>query len=92
MQPAGLAAFAQRSAALSGLYAHEQRHDLRLNAADEAHLRANPAAWAFFEAQSPTYRNGARHWVRSAKQEATRQRRLAMLIDHAACGLRLASL
>ncbi len=92
MQPAGLAAFAQRSEDRSGIYSHEQRRDLALSAADEERFRANPAAWAFFQAQPPSYRHGALHWVLSAKQETTRQKRLATLIDDSANGLRIAPL
>jgi uncharacterized protein YdeI (YjbR/CyaY-like superfamily) len=92
MQPAGLAAFEQRSEDRSGLYSYEQRSDLALSAADEERFRANSAAWAFFQAQPPSYRHGALHWVLSAKQETTRQRRLATLIDDSANGLRIAPL
>jgi uncharacterized protein YdeI (YjbR/CyaY-like superfamily) len=92
MQPAGLAAFAQRSEARSGIYSHEQPKDLTLSAADEEQFRANPTAWAFFQAQPPSYRHSALHWVLSAKQEPTRQKRITTLIDDSANGLRIAPL
>ena len=44
-------------------------------------LRANAPAWAFFQAQSAYYQRAATWWVVSAKQEATRRKRLATLID-----------
>jgi uncharacterized protein YdeI (YjbR/CyaY-like superfamily) len=92
MQPTGLAAFTQRSEDRSGIYSHEQRKEMTLSAADEERFRANPAAWAFFQAQPPSYRHSALHWVLSAKQEATRQRRFTTLIDDSANGLRIAPL
>lgn len=49
-------------------------------------LRANTAALRWFEAQPPSYRRGAAHWVMSAKREATRERRLESLIDDSANG------
>lgn len=92
MQPAGLAAFAQRSEARSGVYSHEQQQEQTLSPVDEERFRANPAAWAFFEAQPPSYRHRALHWVFSAKQEATRQKRFATLIEDSANGQRIALL
>ena len=38
----------------------------------------------FFEAQTPSYRKGAMRWVLEAKQEETRLKRLATLIDDSA--------
>ncbi len=55
-------------------------------------LHENAAAWAFFTAQPPSYRKAASWWVMSAKQEATRQRRLEQLIADWAQGRRLAHL
>ena len=52
-------------------------------------FRKNKAAWKFFEAQAPSYRRTARHWVMSAKREETRDRRLATLIEKSAAGLRV---
>ena len=52
----------------------------------EARIRANPAAWAYWRAQRAGYRKGAAFWVQSAKQEATRERRLGTLIDESAAG------
>ncbi len=55
----------------------------------EARLRANAAAWEFWEVQPPGYRRLATRWVTSAKQDATRRRRLATLIDDSAHARRL---
>ena len=51
VQPTGLAAFDARKPEKSGIYSYEQRDRARLDPAHEERLRANPAAWAFFEAQ-----------------------------------------
>ncbi|MGH7242681.1 MAG: YdeI/OmpD-associated family protein [Phycisphaerales bacterium] len=47
------------------------------------------AAWAFFIEQAPSYQKLARWWVMQAKQEETRQRRLAKLISFSAAGKRV---
>ena len=56
MQPAGLAAFACRSEAKSGIYAYEQRRSAELSPELEARFRKQKIAWTFFEAQPPGYR------------------------------------
>jgi uncharacterized protein YdeI (YjbR/CyaY-like superfamily) len=53
-------------------------------------FQANRRAWTWFETQAPWYRRSAAWWVMSAKREATRERRLAMLISAAARGERAA--
>jgi uncharacterized protein YdeI (YjbR/CyaY-like superfamily) len=88
MQPSGEAVFAQRDAKLTGQYSFE-RESATLGPAEEKAFRANRAAWAFWTAQPPGYRKVSSWWVISAKQEATRARRLAQLIQHSAAGKRL---
>jgi uncharacterized protein YdeI (YjbR/CyaY-like superfamily) len=80
MHPAGLRAFEQRAEDRSGIYSFEQRHDVALDEASERQFRANEQAWAFFQAQAPSYRKAAIWWVTSAKKEETRRTRLARLI------------
>lgn len=92
MQPAGLAAFARRRIDTDGAYSYEERHRATLAPAQEAQFRAQPAAWAFFQAQPPSYRAPAIWWVVSAKQAKTRQRRLDTLIEDSANGRRIAQL
>ncbi|MHB1008535.1 MAG: YdeI/OmpD-associated family protein [Propionibacteriaceae bacterium] len=41
----------------------------------------DPRAAAFWAASAPSYRRVAMHWVVSAKQEATRDRRMAQLVE-----------
>lgn len=81
MQQAGLEAFARRVEQKSGIYAYENRAAARLRAADEKQFRAAAVAWAFFAAQSPSYRAVASWWVTSAKRPETRDKRLASLIS-----------
>jgi hypothetical protein len=50
-------------------------------------LRASPKAWAFWQERPPWYRRNSAHWVMSAKQASTRERRLATLIDCSARGV-----
>jgi 3-methyladenine DNA glycosylase AlkD/uncharacterized protein YdeI (YjbR/CyaY-like superfamily) len=80
MKPAGLEAFARRSEAKSRTYSYEQSM-ARLGPADEAAFKKKKAAWTFLQDQAPSYRKMVVWWVVSAKQEATRQTRLAKLIE-----------
>ena len=89
MQPAGLALYAAREEARTGVYAFEQREAARLGPAEEKALRRNRAAWEFWSAQPPYYRKVASWWVISAKKDETRARRLALLIEHSSQGERL---
>ena len=49
-------------------------------------LAGKPRARRFWEAQIPSYRRVASHWVTSAKRPETRARRLATLVDCCARG------
>jgi len=88
MAAPGLAAFEARDTARTAKYSFE-----RASAAfAPEHLRtfrANRKAWAWFAAQPAGYRKVATWWVISAKQEATRVRRLDTLIAAAAAERRL---
>jgi len=84
--PAGIRAFEARTADNTGIYSYENR-PADLPDTYLAQLKANQAAWAWWQSQRPGYRRTATWWVVSAKQEATRQRRLAELIDDSAAGL-----
>lgn len=80
MRRAGLEAFKVRKEAKTGLYAYETQ-PASLTEDEEKLFRANDRAWRFFESQSASYRRVCIWWVVSPKQEATRRRRLAMLIE-----------
>lgn len=85
MTPAGMAAFEARVVDLSGIYSYENR-PADLPAEQLARLQANEVAWRFWKAQTPGYRRTATWWVISARQEVTRERRLATLIEDSAAG------
>jgi uncharacterized protein YdeI (YjbR/CyaY-like superfamily) len=89
MRPAGLAAYEARSDDRSAIYSYEQRHTAKLAPDQEREFRSNERAWAFFEAQPPSYRKTALWWVVSAKREETRARRLRTLVEDSANGRRL---
>ncbi len=85
-QPAGVAAFERRTADRSVVYSYEQRRTATLSPAERRAVKANPAAWSFFEAQPPSYKRTVAWWIQSAKKPETRTRRLAALIDCSARG------
>lgn len=89
MTPAGLAAFARRSEARSGVYSYENRHLAALDPAREASFRANLEAWDCFGKQPPSYRQTTIYWVMTAKRDETRSKRLARLIELSAARRRL---
>ena len=87
MRPAGLKLFEERKHAEG--YSYEQFQAKTLPPKYEKQFRKNREAWAFYERQAPSYRRLCNHWVTSAKQEETRQRRLDKLIAISAKGARL---
>jgi len=89
MRPAGLRAFEARTERKSRVYSYENGMG-QLDPEQDRAFRANREAWTYFIAQPPGYRRMAIHWVTSAKREATRARRLGLLIEDSAKGLRLA--
>ena len=89
MTPAGMAAFEKRSESKSRTYAYEQVAEPVLSSEDEQRFRANHAAWQYFSAQPPGYRKRFVWWIVSAKQPATRDKRLAQLIEASQQGRRL---
>jgi uncharacterized protein YdeI (YjbR/CyaY-like superfamily) len=89
VHPAGQAAFDARDPQRDRFYSNENR-DAVLPAEYQRRIRANEAAWEFWERQPPGYKRVATHWVMSAKQETTRERRLATLMDDSANGRRIA--
>lgn len=91
MRPAGLAAFAARKAHKTAIYSYEREH-ATFDAEQENAFRADAKAWKWWDASAPGYRRVATHWVTSAKQEATRARRLVALIADCAAGVKIAPL
>jgi uncharacterized protein YdeI (YjbR/CyaY-like superfamily) len=89
MHPAGEAAFAKRTDAKTGVYAFERNEAAVLSVEHATALAANAKAHAWFTAQAPWYQRTAIHWVISAKQPATRERRFAELVRDSAAGRRI---
>ena len=88
MKPAGIAAFAKRKESKSAIYAYENELK-KFSGEFEKQFRANENAWIFFENQANWYKKQMINWVMTAKQEATRQSRLAKLIAKSESGRKL---
>ena len=92
MQDAGKRAFEARDPAKSGIYSFERTKPAKLPPAMKKVFMANKRAWKFFQSQPPGYRAVVTNWLITAKQEATRNRRLATLIKDSEEGKRIAQL
>ena len=92
MQAAGKRAFDARDPAKSGIYSFERTKPAKLPPAVKKVFMANKGAWKFFQSQPPGYRAIVTNWIITAKQEATRDRRLATLMKDSAEGKRIAQL
>jgi uncharacterized protein YdeI (YjbR/CyaY-like superfamily) len=88
MHAAGLAAYEGRDQKQQKKYSFENR-DAKLSPADAKRFRAEKKAWANFGKMPPSYKHPAIWWIVSAKQEATRKRRLAALIADSAAGRKI---
>jgi uncharacterized protein YdeI (YjbR/CyaY-like superfamily) len=88
MAEPGIKAFAVREKQRTGIYSFEQKRP-GLSAKYKKRFRANARAWEFFSKQAPWYQRTAGYWVSSAKQEETRIRRLAKLMEVSANSRRL---
>ena len=80
MMPAGLAALAKRDEKRSGIYSYE-RATATLDARAVEALETDKKAWAYWNAQTPSYRRTVAHWLVSAKKPETRAKRLETLVD-----------
>jgi uncharacterized protein YdeI (YjbR/CyaY-like superfamily) len=85
MRPAGIRAYEARTAERTGVYSYE-REVQELTDDELARFRADPQAWTDWQARPASYRKATLHWVASAKQTATRERRLATLIEDSRAG------
>lgn len=89
MTPAGMTLFDNRSDAQGYSAASRQ---VPLDQAYEDKIRTNHSAWAFFSSLAPSYKRDSIWWVMSAKREATRLKRLEVLINSSAEGQKIPSL
>jgi uncharacterized protein YdeI (YjbR/CyaY-like superfamily) len=80
MQPAGMASFGNRQEKKSGIYAHENA-EIQLSPGFKKLFKAEKTAWHYFQSLAASYKKLSTHWVMSAKQEATRVKRLNELIN-----------
>jgi uncharacterized protein YdeI (YjbR/CyaY-like superfamily) len=87
MQPAGRAAYERGRADRTGIYAYEQADAGAFPPEYAARLAASPAAAAFWDRAPAAYRKQVIHWVLSAKQQATRDRRMEQVVGSCAAYL-----
>lgn len=80
MLPAGKKAFEARDEKRSRVYSYEATQSTPLGPQEEKALQASKKAWAYWEAQRPSYRKTVSYWVMTAKKEETRKRRLEQLV------------
>jgi uncharacterized protein YdeI (YjbR/CyaY-like superfamily) len=81
MRPPGVAAYEARSSKKTGIYAFERELPAELTVAETKVFKANKVGWSYFESAAPSYRKVMLHWVASAKQSATRERRFGQLVQ-----------
>lgn len=88
MRPPGIKAFEARDTKKIQQYSYE-RQTAKFDKTQEALFRKNKKAWTFFQSQPPSYQKPCIWWVVSAKQDATRLRRLMTLINDSEKGQRI---
>jgi len=88
MHPAGTRAFEERDRCRDATYSYE-RPPQELAPEWLARFEADAAAWSYWQAETPSYRRTAVHWVVSAKRPETRERRFATLVADSAAGRRV---
>ncbi len=79
MHAAGVRVFSARDLKKTNRYSFE-RAQVKLNRAMEKQFHMRKKAWEFFQLQPPGYRRTILWWIMSAKQDATRKKRLDILI------------
>ena len=91
MQPAGIEAFKKIENSNSKKASYEQQA-VTLHPDFEKQIKRHPKAWVYFDKLAPSYKKATIHWVMSAKQEATKLRRLAVLIKSSEEGKKISML
>jgi len=84
-------AFEARSPEKTAIYSYE-REAAAFSDDQQRRFEADAPAWAFFQAQAPSWRRAITHWVSSAKREQTRERRFNQLIEDSRAGRRTGAL
>ncbi|MEO6844962.1 MAG: YdeI/OmpD-associated family protein [Ginsengibacter sp.] len=80
IHPQGLAAFSKRLEKKSAIYSYEKEPET-LSPGFLKKLKANKKAWTFFQTMAPSYQRTCAHWIMTARQEATKMKRLEELIN-----------
>ena len=80
MKKSGFEAFKRKSKKNSKRAAYEQKN-VQLDSKFEIQFKSQKKAWTYFSNKAPSYQRQCVWWVMSAKQEATRMRRLNTLIE-----------
>ena len=88
MMPEGFKAFGFRKEEKSKRYAYENL-EVILDKSFEKLFKTNKKAWQFYHSMTPTYRKVTTRWVMSAKQDATRLKRLNELIHDCSLGKKI---
>jgi uncharacterized protein YdeI (YjbR/CyaY-like superfamily) len=88
MKPSGLAAFKRRDEDRTRRFSHE-RENAVLDAAALRALKADKKAFAFFQTLSPSMKRLYAFWIVSAKRDATRAKRLAVVLERCHAGKRI---
>ena len=86
MKPAGMRLFNNRTDTQG--YSSEQRN-VPFASEYQEQIQANQTAWLFFTNLAPSYKRDSIWWVMSAKKEATRLKRLVILIASSEAGLKI---
>lgn len=90
MHASGIAAYEKREDKKSKIYSFEQKPEhIVLPSAFDTVFKKHQQAWAYFQTTPLSYQQPAIWWVISAKQEATKLKRLQSLIDDSAAGQRV---
>jgi uncharacterized protein YdeI (YjbR/CyaY-like superfamily) len=83
----GIKCFEERDQSRSG-YSLQER-PTEFDPKYEKKFKANKKAWEFFQSLAPGYRRNSIWWVLSAKQEETREKRLAQIIQSCEKGIKV---
>ncbi|MDX2304078.1 MAG: YdeI/OmpD-associated family protein [Microscillaceae bacterium] len=90
VMPAGMAIYEKRNLKKQEIYSFEQEN-IELGETYQSQFKENAKAWKLFQAMPPSYRKTAIWWVISAKQESTRLKRLAILMECSEAGNKIPS-
>lgn len=88
MKPEGVKAFSFRKEEKSKIYSYENPA-VWFEKSYEKRFKANKEAWKYFQSMAPSYQKTTMRWVMSAKQDATRLKRLEELIRDCALGQKI---